>query len=230
VQFDDDLRENFGEFLPHSPDVHARICTQSAFLIRRVYAYFSQFFGRMRTHRAGSKPVLGEILGFLGKVEILDVTTKICGLPRRTISEHISPMEDFTLPNCQKPSNRVMKKDDWARAVKNTDSFIRDYIRRTIHQHYRSKTPVTIDGLLAEIKNDLKSEPDLSFSPSRSHFHKILRGMGFHYAKINRRPIIFERQDIVEWRRNFVRFRIFTNFGHGQILEKLDNIVKTITI
>jgi hypothetical protein len=105
---------------------------------------------------------------------------------------------------CVKNKCQKTLKQRYLYAAETTEPFVRDLLRRTVYHHYRHGIPVTVDGLIHELNDDLKKE-EISFNPSHSQMHRILRGMGYHYAKINRTPIIFEREDIVEWRRNYLR-------------------------
>jgi transposase len=79
------------------------------------------------------------------------------------------------------------------------DSFSEDAIRRHVYAYYEKKELPT----LMKLKKTL--EEDNIFNGSDFTLRKILKKLGFRWKKINNRQFLMERNDIVNWRCNFLR-------------------------
>lgn len=82
------------------------------------------------------------------------------------------------------------------------DDFTLSCIRRKIHGFFRRNEMPTLDKVL-KILNDDKDI--FSKNISRTTLYRILKDLGFSYEKRKRQAILLERQDIILWRRNYLR-------------------------
>uniref|UniRef100_A0A914V2X1 Uncharacterized protein n=1 Tax=Plectus sambesii TaxID=2011161 RepID=A0A914V2X1_9BILA len=48
-------------------------------------------------------------------------------------------------------------------------------------------------------------EAEGGFTCSESNFRLILNGLGYRFGKIDSRPVVFERQDLINWRKGYLR-------------------------
>ena len=81
----------------------------------------------------------------------------------------------------------------------NLDEFDIAVIRRKIHSMYEAGNIPTLDKLLPEVKEST------NFKGSRTSLWRILKKMGFKYAKADGRKFLLERSDIIALRHSFLR-------------------------
>lgn len=79
------------------------------------------------------------------------------------------------------------------------DSFSETAVRNHIYAYYKRRELPTIRKLLNSLK-----ESDI-FDGSRFTLWKIIKNLGFKWRKINNRKFLMERNDVVNWRCNFLR-------------------------
>lgn len=64
-----------------------------------------------------------------------------------------------------------------------------------------------METLLDEVRRDLASGPDsIAFDMSKRNFTRLPQGMGFRYERIKNRHQIYERHDLGELRRKYLRW------------------------
>lgn len=64
--------------------------------------------------------------------------------------------------------------------------------------------PIKVEHLRNELRDQLNKD-DIQFNPSITKFNNILKGMGFRYARIKNRNVIFEREDLTRMRADYLR-------------------------
>ncbi|XP_050707116.1 uncharacterized protein LOC126992421 [Eriocheir sinensis] len=79
------------------------------------------------------------------------------------------------------------------------DDFNKGVLRRTVLSFYERKDIPTLDKIHKEIKESL------SYPGSRETLRKVLKKIGFQYAKVNGRRFLMERSDVAYARCKFLR-------------------------
>lgn len=74
-------------------------------------------------------------------------------------------------------------------------------IRRTVHSFYFNKEIPTIDKILGALKQDQNMSPTIS----RKKLWKTLKQMNFSWEKQNRKSLLIEKDEIICWRRHYLR-------------------------
>lgn len=123
------------------------------------------------------------------------------------------------------------------RIIDSMSEFDKNAIRRKLHQYFFKSEFPTIDKVLKDVNED----PDLP-SFRRSTFYKLLKALNFKYEKRGRKSLLTERDEIVIWRREYLRnirrFRnenrkiyyldeTWVNAGHTKAKVWVDNSVST---
>lgn len=80
------------------------------------------------------------------------------------------------------------------------DDFDRNAIRRIVHNFFFHNELPTVDKVLRVVNED-KDLPDFK----RSTFYNLLKEMGFQYKKRGRNSLLLEKEEIVVWRREYLR-------------------------
>lgn len=83
--------------------------------------------------------------------------------------------------------------------MKKLTDFQKNGIRRIVHSLYRENIPPTSDKITAMINADVDL-PNVSDRTTR----KLMNDLGFKFVKRQRRSILIEREDIVQWRRQYL--------------------------
>ena len=91
------------------------------------------------------------------------------------------------------------------------DDFMKDTIRSTVHSYFFDNKPPTVDKVMADvnkviadINKDRLIEDELP-QFRRTSFYKILREIGFEFVKRNQKSVVVDREDILLWRRDYLR-------------------------
>lgn len=80
------------------------------------------------------------------------------------------------------------------------DEFDKYAIRRKVHQFWHNREMPTLDKILVAV-NEEADLPNIS----RSSLHRLLKSMDFIFTKRGRNTALLEREDIILWRRNYLR-------------------------
>ena len=80
------------------------------------------------------------------------------------------------------------------------DDFDRTAIRRKVHTYFFRNELPTIDKILKEV-NDDTDLPNFK----RTTFYKLLKELDFRFLKRGRNSLLIEREEIVVWRRDYLR-------------------------
>lgn len=86
------------------------------------------------------------------------------------------------------------------RLVAEFDEATKGAIRRVIHNFFHKNELPTLDKILREIKY----RPDLP-QMSRSSLYKLMKHINFKFLKRNRKSVLIERDDIIRWRRRYLK-------------------------
>lgn len=109
----------------------------------------------------------------------------------RIIREKKNSTAGFSSPKKNKPRKTIQDKvDDCDKTV----------IRRIVHQFFFRNEIPTIDNVLGAV-NDDESLPNFK----RSTFHKLLKSLDFKYVRRGRNSASLEREEIILWRRKFLK-------------------------
>lgn len=157
----------------------------------------------------------GKALKSGDKTIVLNVFHKFCEkYPTLTLENIVALTSEFTgvskasIYNARKEMSNTGKvstpgkKRKRARNVldKTCDEFVRSAIRRKVHQFFFENDPPTINKVLSAVNNDADL-PNLK----RTSLHALLKEIGFEFVSRNRKSVIVERDDIILWRRQYLR-------------------------
>ncbi|XP_072377939.1 uncharacterized protein [Diabrotica undecimpunctata] len=126
--------------------------------------------------------------------EILKQTASTSGVGEASVYRIIREQNStggFSSPKKNKPRKTILHK---------IDDFDKTAIRRIVHQFFFRNEIPTIDKVLAAV-NDDESLPNFK----RSTFHKFLKSLDFKYVRRGRNSALLEREEIILWRRNFLK-------------------------
>jgi len=98
-----------------------------------------------------------------------------------------------TVSSPNKTKNRVKVCDK-------IDEFDKYAIRRKVHQFWHNREMPTLNKILVAV-NEEADLPNIS----RSSLHRLLKSMDFVFTKRGRNTALLEREDIILWRRNYLR-------------------------
>lgn len=125
-------------------------------------------------------------------LEIVERCSRMTGIGKSTI---------FKLLRERKVAGQVESpKQKPGRPTKVLDENTKCIIRRTVHFFYFKKEIPTLDKILMELGRD-DSIPLIS----RKLLWKTLKNMDFAWEKHNRKALLLERDEIVCWRRQYLR-------------------------
>lgn len=79
------------------------------------------------------------------------------------------------------------------------DKFVKDAVRRKVHEFFFKNELPNVDKVLHSVNSD----PDLP-NFKRSTFHKFLKLLNFEFVKRRRNSILLDREDISVWRREYL--------------------------
>ena len=95
------------------------------------------------------------------------------------------------------PQKKVLKPSS---VIGNIDDFTKSAIRAKIHQFFLENIPPTLDKVLSAVNSD-PNLPDFK----RTTFYRLLLQIGLKYVKRSEVNVIIDRDDIVLWRRRYLR-------------------------
>uniref|UniRef100_A0A914XSM9 Tc1-like transposase DDE domain-containing protein n=2 Tax=Plectus sambesii TaxID=2011161 RepID=A0A914XSM9_9BILA len=185
-----------------SPIVHtplcerSRLCLQSKWLINRLVQY------NMKTDVFGPQAVAARALGI--STRAVSSCTEVAFPDRHTNCTADDAANYSHAPKCHVVKKRMTRREMWARSINHIDGVLADKVKRIVHdQFYSACKTVSVSRLLQKVQEEMQTEG--GFKCSESKFRLVLRGLGYRFTKINSRPVIFERQDLCDWRRNYLR-------------------------
>lgn len=124
--------------------------------------------------------------------DIVGLCSAMTGISKSTIYKLMRERKNLgqVLHPLPSPGRCPMKLDDE----------MRNSVRSKVHSFYLRKEIPTIDKILLAVNED-KHLPQMS----RRTLWKLLRNLKFTWEKINRRSVLIEKQEIIIWRRNYLR-------------------------
>lgn len=121
-------------------------------------------------------------------------TATACGVSERTVYGILSE---------QKETNTIkspVKKRARLSLIDKFDELDKCAIRRKVHSIYLNKDYPTLDKIMALCEAD-EDVPKFK----RTTLHKIIHDLGFAFDKQDSRALLMEREDIILWRRKYLR-------------------------
>lgn len=164
---------------------------------------------RVVKHKSGKPLKSGE------KIIILNVFDKFCEkYPDLAIDDVVKITSEFTGVSVsgiygarreRSSTGKVTtpaKKRPRARSVLDVvcDDFVRSAIRCKVHRFFANNEPPTLSKVLSAVNSD----PDLP-NLKKSSLHTLLKETGFEFISRKRKTVIVDRDDIILWRRNYLR-------------------------
>ncbi|XP_027843956.2 uncharacterized protein LOC114124782 [Aphis gossypii] len=120
--------------------------------------------------------------------------SKSTGLGQRTVQTTLSEYKNqgtVSSPNKKRKTPAIVDK---------IDEFDKNAIRQLIHNFWRRREVPTIPKILTAINED-ETLPNFK----RTSFQKVLKDLQFEYVKKNRNSALLEREDLINWRRDYLR-------------------------
>ncbi|XP_066944539.1 uncharacterized protein [Macrobrachium rosenbergii] len=158
------------------------------------------------------------------------VTEKLNGGPLRDVSQAVlrateaTKLSEATIHRCCKeareseenyatPPFSNKKKRKRSKPVTNIDDFDKCTLRRIVLNFYVREEKPNLDKILCEFKENTL------FSGSKESLRIILKEMGFKYGRVNGKPFLLERPDVVSARTAFLRkMKIIREKGSDSVI------------
>jgi len=122
--------------------------------------------------------------------EAREILSKELGIGQKTISNTIAQYRE----------NKTVSSPDKTKIFKNIDDFDKYAIRRKIHQFWFNRELPTLGKILTVINED-QSLPSFS----RTSLYRLIKSMEFEYVKRGRNSALLEKNEIILWRRRYIR-------------------------
>lgn len=117
--------------------------------------------------------------------------TGVCGRSIYRIIREYKDKHEFSEPKTNQNRTNI---------IDSVDEFDKNAIRRKVHQYFfRSELP-TIDKVLRDVNED-NDLPNFK----KTTFYKLLKSLNFNYEKRGRSSMLIEKDEIVIWRRDYLR-------------------------
>lgn len=123
--------------------------------------------------------------------ELVTLCSTMTGAGEATIYRLLKQRKDGHLYEPKKPSGRKLVE---------TYQDYKDVVRRKVHSFYFKNEIPTLDKILTSIKDD-ESLPDVK----RTKLWNILKELNFCWEKQNRKSLLIEKEEIIIWRRQYLR-------------------------
>ncbi|CAK9802850.1 hypothetical protein ANTQUA_LOCUS10453 [Anthophora quadrimaculata] len=136
-----------------------------------------------------------ELLKNPGKsvTDIVQITARTAGVSKRSVfrirKEGMSG--EISSPKRTKIRQKIVEK---------VDDFDKNVIRRIVHQFFHRNELPTIEKVL-EVVNADPTLPNFQ----RTTFYKLLKSINFKFTRRGRNSFLNDREDIVVWRRSYLR-------------------------
>ncbi|XP_040068138.1 uncharacterized protein LOC120841325 [Ixodes scapularis] len=132
-------------------------------------------------------------------VEVVNLTAAATGT---SVSSVYEIKRGFKRANgaVKSPSKECPKFAEKRKRISKHDACTLTAVRSCLHSFFRRGEIPTLKKIAARLQ-----EHDVLPSCSRSTLYRLLKDMGFEKQKRNRNSFLIEREDIVEWRRRYLR-------------------------
>ena len=132
------------------------------------------------------------------ELAIKDIVSKVASSLGVTIRSVYRILKEYRSTGQLKSPKK--KKPKTKTILNTTDDFTKAAIRSKVHAFYiRNKLP-TLDKILAAVNDD----SDIA-NFSRTTLYRLLLDIGFKFEKRKRNSYLMDREDIIIWRRRFLR-------------------------
>ncbi|XP_068912366.1 uncharacterized protein [Tenebrio molitor] len=128
----------------------------------------------------------------LTKTAQMEKTADYTGCGYRTIQRYLA--EEKKCGQLQAP-----KKPD-RKCIIQLDEHQKYLVRKTVHSFFSANKIPTIDAVYREVQKN-EEIPNIS----RFKLYNVLHKLKFKHGKRNRKSLLIERQDIITWRRRYLR-------------------------
>lgn len=125
---------------------------------------------------------------------IVEISSKVMGYAKSTVYKILKEEKSagITPPKPRTGRPKLSKV--------NVDEFFKNAIRRMVHSFFLNKQIPTLGKVLQAITDD----PDLP-TISRDKLWKVLHELNFKYEKVGRQSMLIDSEEIVCWRRDYLR-------------------------
>lgn len=130
------------------------------------------------------------------KDKAMEKVAEMTGVSKRSVYSVINVYLKNKTLGLSSPKNKKSR----VAAVDKLDEFTKCAIRRKVHEFFFKNEQPTINKILSAVNND-KDLPDFK----RSTLYKLLKSLNFKFHERRRNMFICDRDDIVVWRRNYLR-------------------------
>ncbi|XP_040062230.1 uncharacterized protein LOC120837106 [Ixodes scapularis] len=132
-------------------------------------------------------------------VEVINLTAAATGI---SVSSVYEIKRGYTRANraVKSPSKKRPKFAEKRKRISNHDACTLTTVRSCLHNFFRWGEIPTLKKIAARLQ-----EGEVLPSCSGSTLYRLLKDMGFEKQKRNRNTLLYEREDIVEWRRRYLR-------------------------
>ncbi|KAG0413014.1 hypothetical protein HPB47_009827 [Ixodes persulcatus] len=132
-------------------------------------------------------------------VEVVNLTAAATGI---SVSSVYEIKRGFKRANgaVKSPSKKRPKFAEKRKRISNHDACTLTAVRSCLHNFFRRGEIPTLKKIAARLQED-----DVLPSCSGTTLYRLRKDMGFEKQKRNRNSFLIEREDIVEWRRRYLR-------------------------
>lgn len=116
------------------------------------------------------------------------------GIGRNSIEKMISEY------NANKTISSPITKRIRPKIIEVIDEFFKNAIRQKVHSFWHNRNPPTLDKIVSSV-----SEDDRLPTLKRTTMYNLLKDLNFVYTKKQRNSVLSERDDLIVWRRNYLR-------------------------
>lgn len=128
------------------------------------------------------------------KDSIVDKIARFSGVSKRSVYYIISSYEKSK--TVESPRNKKQRTT----INEKVDSFDKFAIRRKVHEFFFRNEPPSMDKILKVVNAD-EQLPNFK----RSTLYKLLKELNFEFSKRRRNTVLSDREDIILWRRKYLR-------------------------
>lgn len=141
------------------------------------------------------KTVLNENAGILIESAVKKVATAL-GVGKSSIYKVISAYKKDHIKGLKSPENKKKRPGMFEKI----DNFSKCAIRRKVHEFFFRNERPTLEKVLSSVNDDI----DLP-NFKRTTFHGVLKKLGFVFSSRGRNMYLSDRDDIILWRRKYLR-------------------------
>ncbi|XP_077536077.1 uncharacterized protein LOC144148415 [Haemaphysalis longicornis] len=132
--------------------------------------------------------------------------SQLTGVSKRTVASLKNKVLRDTLKSPKRKRLRLSTEKPPAvtgqTRVQRYDSFTLSALRRRVHQYFNRNEAPTAEKILSDVTND----PDMGLPKlSVTTMRRLLNDIGFAFRKRKRNSALLERDDIIVWRRKYLR-------------------------